>query len=81
MSFNPPSPCGEGRVIFVVIIYFCVKFQSTLPVWGGTREHALQLVRQESFNPPSPCGEGRINRPWNIGDTSFNPPSPCGEGP
>ena len=34
-DFNPPSPCGEGllRSCFQVGVE---RFQSTLPVWGGT---------------------------------------------
>ena len=35
MSFNPPSPCGEGHCL-TVYIGACITFQSTLPVWGGT---------------------------------------------
>ena len=35
LHFNPPSPCGEGhhRTHWV---YRHNRFQSTLPVWGGT---------------------------------------------
>ena len=33
--FNPPSPCGEGPEMFLPEL-ISVKFQSTLPVWGGT---------------------------------------------
>ena len=34
--FNPPSPCGEGPSLHAVDVTGCL-FQSTLPVWGGTR--------------------------------------------
>ena len=34
--FNPPSPCGEGRVAQHVTAAEA-KFQSTLPMWGGTK--------------------------------------------
>ena len=33
-------------------------FQSTLPVWGGTRACTSGRSRSLDFNPPSPCGEG-----------------------
>ena len=35
-------------------------FQSTLPVWGGTRRLSFVAILQIYFNPPSPCGEGRV---------------------
>ena len=35
------------------------KFQSTLPVWGGTKPFSSQKRAKSYFNPPSPCGEGR----------------------
>ena len=36
LYFNPPSPCGEGpgKAGKLTVIS---EFQSTLPVWGGTR--------------------------------------------
>ena len=37
------------------------EFQSTLPVWGGTRPFPRRCHRQRHFNPPSPCGEGPVN--------------------
>ena len=33
-------------------------FQSTLPVWGGTRAVCETFRAIHDFNPPSPCGEG-----------------------
>ena len=36
-DFNPPSPCGEGRVRRELAAEQR-EFQSTLPVWGGTCE-------------------------------------------
>ena len=35
-----------------------IQFQSTLPVWGGTRTEVRQKSTVLHFNPPSPCGEG-----------------------
>ena len=56
--FNPPTPCGvgprhpsaSGRAL---------QFQSTHPVWGGTREGEEAGSRDIHFNPPTPCGVGR----------------------
>ena len=36
INFNPPSPCGEG-LICTYTPGELTLFQSTLPVWGGTR--------------------------------------------
>ena len=33
-------------------------FQSTLPVWGGTRAVCETFRAIHDFTPPSPCGEG-----------------------
>ena len=35
-DFNPPSPCGEGRYVVYRRTAWTCRFQSTLPVWGGT---------------------------------------------
>ena len=34
-NFNPPSPCGEGLHLLISGAA-AARFQSTLPVWGGT---------------------------------------------
>lgn len=57
LNFNPPSPWGEGH-IDLAIPNNIEAFQSTLPVWGGTKssgpaEHSLPY-----FNPPSPVWGG-----------------------
>ena len=52
------------------------KFQSTLPVWGGTAGVAYRAVGNVDFNPPSPCGEGLYKLMYNK-DTvkiSIHPP-------
>ena len=36
LNFNPPSPCGEGRLATFFKSSGNSRFQSTLPVWGGT---------------------------------------------
>ena len=79
-NFNPPSPCGEGRMVPLYNLER-LKFQSTLPVRGGTRSAWLWRTSQRYFNPPSPCGEGRdCQIQPSILIKNFNPPSPCGEG-
>ena len=39
-----------------------VRFQSTLPVRGGTLAVHVKLSGYYDFNPPSPCGEGRVRQ-------------------
>ena len=51
--FNPPSPCGEGPPKLRSISYK-IKFQSTLPVRGGTASSISSLLMEMNFNPPSP---------------------------
>ena len=58
-DFNPPSPCGEGRYS-VGSARQLLKFQSTLPVRGGTFADNAGNLLDADFNPPSPCGEGQI---------------------
>ena len=59
--FNPPYPHGEGlAVIGIGIKVF--KFQSTLPVRGGTPNLYLLNMSKSYFNPPSPRGEGHQHR-------------------
>ena len=62
-DFNPPSPCGEGLGLVANKIRYHL-FQSTLPVWGGTRGWGLALCLSGNFNPPSPCGEGLCSWCW-----------------
>ena len=59
--FNPPSPCGEGpgRRDWKRTTW---EFQSTLPVWGGTRSENHHGQGLPNFNPPSPWGEGPDNK-------------------
>ena len=56
-------------------------FQSTHPVWDGTRPVSAGRGALWYFNPPIPCGMGRVvpDRSIRVGD--FNPPIPCGMGP
>ena len=78
-DFNPPSPCGEG-LFGVRASQPGYRFQSTLPMRGGTGKTLHKNLDWSYFNPPSPCGEGlQITRCWDW-ISYFNPPSPCGEG-
>ena len=50
--FNPPSPCGEGRLIMCACDTVKV-FQSTLPMRGGTSPPLAFTTRQFiSIHPP-----------------------------
>ena len=57
-------------------------FQSTLPVWGATRQWENEHeAEQYDFNPRSPCGERLLCAKDKIILMYFNPRSPCGERP
>ena len=60
IDFNPPTPCGVGRIGVGVLGSVPVEFQSTHPVWGGTHPKHLSNASSEHFNPPTPCGVGLI---------------------
>ena len=79
ISIHPPR---VGRDCIVYTKYTTVqRFQSTLPVWGGTRvAHHFHLNIGISIHPPRVGRDpGRVGRGASHRD--FNPPSPCGEGP
>ena len=51
--FNPPSPCGEGLAFGPHCSQAALEFQSTLPVWGGTRREQDEPRRDKiSIHPP-----------------------------
>ena len=51
-NFNPPSPCGEGRRCPAKRLGIR-RFQSTLPVWGGTPAVDLAIGGDDiSIHPP-----------------------------
>ena len=79
-DFNPRSPCGERRLLFLPAGFLRI-FQSTLPVWGATGDICKSLIRRHNFNPRSPCGERLINSSTGNCVKNFNPRSPCGERP
>ena len=79
MYFNPPSPCGEGRD-WELMTKRQYKFQSTLPVWGGTESCcSISTERMISIHPPR-VGRDSCAWRWSACAVYFNPPSPCGEG-
>ena len=78
-NFNPPTPCGVGRRDKNPN-KTRGQFQSTHPVWGGTRFSNQSLGDSPDFNPPTPCGVGRDGRRGSQNGCHFNPPTPCGVG-
>ena len=52
------------------------RFQSTLPVWGGTSAICRIVFIPLHFNQPSPCGEGPAVdlSPYRRGGISIHPP-------
>ena len=79
--FNPPSPCGEGRLRLEYLFTDEETFQSTLPVWGGTVP-SLVWLRMQIFQSTLPVWGGtRKVIGLTLPRLYFNPPSPCGEGP
>ena len=58
LSFNPPSPCGEGRARWVSLRYVS-RFNPPSPCGEGLSRTVNTFSCSECFNPPSPCGEGR----------------------
>ena len=59
-DFNPPTPCGVGRRLLGKRPGE-IAFQSTHPVWGGTRARRLRHQPHRYFNPPTPCGVGQAH--------------------
>ena len=57
------------------------SFQSTHPVWDGTKYLAVRGSGLGYFNPPIPCGMGPYFKSARNRRSDFNPPIPCGMGP
>ena len=79
LYFNPPAPCGAGR-LFSAFEKLDKIFQSTRPVRGGTCD-ADDLFEdcRISIHPPR---AGRDLNFFAVGslEQNFNPPAPCGAG-
>ena len=61
--FNPPSPCGEGRV-FTRSPRSSAIFQSTLPVWGGTHLSSAAPCHAIKFQSTLPVWGGTMLKPF-----------------
>ena len=75
LHFNPPAPCGAGRVLLpdegqVTVISIHP------PRAGRDGDVDAKLVSQHDFNPPAPCGAGRASYPRTTGklQISIHPP-------
>ena len=73
--FNPPTPCGVGLAEGDEIPFTKI-FQSTHPVWGGTKRSASVKSVTRNFNPPTPCGVGQKSCKEGdmLSDISIHPP-------
>ena len=77
--FNPPIPCGMGHVR-VTNSSFRSPFQSTHPVWDGTRAEILR-PRAIAFQSTHPVWDGTDrSQHQQLNGYDFNPPIPCGMG-
>ena len=57
--FNPPSPCGEGRLsVFLRVERGQISIHP--PRVGRDCRTTTKNVERRDFNPPSPCGEGHL---------------------
>ena len=77
--FNPPSPCGEGRLLFPFAAAASVI--SIHPPHAG-RDSVFRcrvLAALISIHPPHAGRDWAVLRP-RTSPIHFNPPSPCGEG-
>ncbi len=80
IDFNPPTPCGVGRVAHDY--YPCLLlFQSTHPVRGGTRPRTCSCgCSCISIHPPRAGWDAaQLRQPTEPNNS--NPPTPCGVGP
>ena len=57
-DFNPPSPCGEGRVTISTSSLVVADFNPPSPCGEGRCRSPRRCRPARYFNPPSPCGEG-----------------------
>ena len=79
LYFNPPTPCGVGPPAQRPKPGK-YRFQSTHPVWGGTKAGDLGgWVEKISIHPPR-VGWDLENYVMSMAGKDFNPPTPCGVG-
>ena len=77
ISIHAPRVGSDSE--FRMLTAHRILFQSTLPVWGATRQHSIKKLTHGYFNPRSPCGERHILHSTLVRGIDFNPRSPCGE--
>ena len=76
-NFNPRAPCG-ARLLHDSTMPFCVKFQSTRPVWGATLFMvAASVLCPISIHAPRVGRDDSINLNVQV-TANFNPRAPCG---
>ena len=75
VDFNPPTPCGVGRIHYNHL-GISITFQSTHPVWGGTLEQILSVRPiRISIHPPRVGWDAiKIVDPEAPGIISIHPP-------
>ena len=77
--FNPPSPCGEGRMEMGET-QETANFNPPSPCGEGQAPGGILETRiQISIHPPR-VGRDNVCRRKPKHCPNFNPPSPCGEG-
>ena len=80
--FNPPSPCGEGRLRLRVPGLIAHRFNPPSPCGEGLPSPVpLFPGSQVSIHPPRVGRDSLSVAAFFCRFLSFNPPSPCGEGP
>ena len=57
-----------------------IIFQSTHPVWDGTRLWQARRKTRSDFNPPIPCGMGQRGKRATIGRVKFQSTHPVWDG-
>ena len=72
--FNPRSPCGERRRLWLYLLCQCT-FQSTLPVWGATIEWSYSSrIGFVSIHAPRVGSDSNISRKAVVVHVSIHAP-------
>ena len=74
-----PSRVGWD-VKFAIGILILMLFQSTHPVWDGTRHKNFPAFSKRNFNPPIPCGMGPGCCGTSLTSTTFQSTHPVWDG-
>ena len=79
-DFNPPSPCGEGRLGAWDVEHH-IEISIHPPRVGRDTTVSALSQWQVTFQSTLPVWGGTLScTPDTAVDIYFNPPSPCGEG-